>query len=125
MANHPLSSELIFAGLTVFYLVVGLGMVWFAKAVLKIESRVFYASLLLIPVLIHVSISGRLVSLKAPGGLEAKFASVSKQSVEFAGKTIKFSEQDMAVVSKLGAPSLEYVVNREQILSKLMLAVAQ
>lgn len=94
-------------------LVLGLGFLTVAAAKywLGIGGDAVYVALFLLPVVVYLVISGRLSELKA-GGLEAKFATVSRQSVELSAETVDASMQEMEVVFKAGARELAARMNQ-------------
>jgi CBS domain-containing protein len=93
--------------LSIAFLAFGLLTVWVSKTVLKLDSNAVFVSLLLLPIVVYVIVSGRLGELKAPGGLEAKFVTASGATVEGVAETIEPSEDDMVVIEKAGASALQ------------------
>lgn len=89
------------------FLVLGFAVIWVTKSFLNIEKDAVFISLLLIPVLIYTIVSGRLKELKGPGGLEAKFAESAAESISSQSETIEASIDEMQIVEKEGARTLE------------------
>ncbi len=93
--------------IAVLYLALGLGTVWVSKRFLGLDSDVLFAVILLAPITMHLMLSGRLGKLKAPGGLEVDFVSVSQAPVEAVFDTIEPSEDDVIYVAKGGFEALQ------------------
>src|SRR5688572_1825531 len=104
-----LSNDLKAIAASTLFLALGLLVIWFTKDRLKItsDSDAIFISLLLIPVVVFLIFSGRLRELKAPGGLEAKFADEARRSVDIAAETIEASVEDMQIVAKGGMQELK------------------
>jgi len=105
------SKEITAIVLSLFFMVVGFGLIWFSKVYLQIEGETLFIFLFLIPILAYAIFSGRLSEFKA-GGIEAKFVDVAKQSVEIGSETIEPSVNDMRVVAKAGAKELQKMLHR-------------
>jgi hypothetical protein len=86
------------------FLVLGFVGLWAVKNLLDINGEAVYISLLIMPIFIYLAYSGRLTGLKGPGGLEANFASVARQSVEEAARTEPISTEDAQPINK-GSPA--------------------
>lgn len=99
--------ELKAIGISLLFLILGFAVVWFTKAVVKIEGNAVYVSLLFIPVLVYVIISGRLKELKGPGGLEARFSEAASQAIKPASETIEPSVEEMQIIAKEGMRALQ------------------
>ena len=93
--------------ISALFLAAGCIVLWFAKTVLGIQGDAVLISLLIIPVLIYVIVSGKLEEFKAPGGVEAKFVKVANESVSAASETVKPSREDMQIVLKSSSALLE------------------
>jgi hypothetical protein len=87
--------------ITASVVLIGLGFfaAWFSKEVLKIESDVTYITVLLLPIIAYVILSGRLKELRV-GGLEAKFADAAEQQIEIDSETVGHSAQDLQILEK-------------------------
>lgn len=90
---------------SLIFIAVGLLVISFAKA-LDIEGDALYVSLLLLPAILYLILSGRVSELKGPGGLEAKFVKVAGTSVDFTSETIEPSLEDFQMVQKGGVRAL-------------------
>jgi CBS domain-containing protein len=99
--------ELKAIGISLLFLLLGFAIVWFVKTIVKIEDNAVYVSLLFIPVLVYVIISGRLKELKGPGGLEARFSEAAAQEIKPVSETIEPSVEEMQVVAKEGLRVLQ------------------
>lgn len=94
--------------IAILFLVIGFLAVWSMKAVAINAGDAVFVSLLLVPLMAYVILTGRLKELKAPGGLEAKFGDVARQpAVELASQRVEFVEEDMSVIAKSGVQELE------------------
>jgi hypothetical protein len=93
-------------GLSLLFLTAGFLVVWLTKSVVGIDGDVIFVSLLLIPVLVYLVLSGRLEELRGPGGLEARFTRVAQESVTIAKQAIAPSIQAMDMVRKAGLEEL-------------------
>lgn len=100
-------SEIRAIGISILFLVLGFGVLWFAKSVISIEGDMVFISLLLIPILVYVIISGKLEELKGPGGLEAKFVKAAAEAISIASDEVKPSVEEMQVVLKENLSVLE------------------
>jgi CBS domain-containing protein len=78
-----------------------------AKKIVNIEGDAIYVTLIFIPVLVYVIISGRLIEFKGPGGLEARFSDAVKESIKPSSETIEPSIEDMQVIAKEGIRGLQ------------------
>jgi len=94
-------------GISLLFLVFGFLVIWLIKAVLNIEGDAVFVSLLLIPVLVYMVISGKLKELKGPGGLEAKFTEAASESINASSETVEPSIDDMQIVAKAGVHALQ------------------
>lgn len=70
----------------------------------------FLVSLLLLPLLVYVILSGKIQELKGPGGLEAKFSTIANQSISAASETIKPESDELQSVLKESTVALEQKV---------------
>lgn len=98
--NQLESKEIAAIGLSVLFLMLGFLVLWLVKSVMEVEGDAVFISLLFIPLLVYVIISGKLEELKGPGGLEAKFAKAAGESVSIASEQIKGSVDEMQVIAK-------------------------
>jgi CBS domain-containing protein len=99
--------ELKATGISLLFLILGLAVIWIAKSIINIEGNAVYVSLLFIPVLVYVVISGRLKELKGPGGLEARFSEAAAQAIKPVSETIEPSVAEMQIVAKEGLRALQ------------------
>jgi hypothetical protein len=89
------------------FLVLGFLVVWIAKKVVNIEGDAIYITLIFIPVLVYVIISGRLTEFKGPGGIEARFSEAASQSVIPSSETVEPSVEEMQIMEKEGLRVLQ------------------
>jgi hypothetical protein len=89
------------------FLAVGFVILWFTKAVLKIEGEAVLIALLVMPILVYLILSGKLEEFKGPGGLEAKFTKVAGETVAAASEEVKLSVEEMQIVMKESLVVLE------------------
>jgi hypothetical protein len=87
---------------SILFLALGFVAIWLTKSVLKISGDSVFVSLLFVPILVYLIFSGRLKEIRAPGGLEAKFAEVAQKSAEAPAETIEASVDEMLKVAKGG-----------------------
>lgn len=59
--------------LSLLFVAVGIGVLWFAKDVAELDEDAVLVSLLLLPMLLYLALSGRLAEVTGPGGVSAKF----------------------------------------------------
>jgi hypothetical protein len=100
--NMPTSSqsknELAALSIAVGALALGFIVVWLARTVIQsIDSSVLIA-LIILPLLVYLSASGKLAEFKAPGGIEAKFIRAGAESVSPASEMVAYDNPQ--VVSK-------------------------
>lgn len=93
--------------ISILFSVIGCLVLWFTKSIIGIQGDAVLVSLLLIPVLVYVIITGKLEEFKAPGGLEAKFVKVANESVSAASETVKPSVEDMQIIRKSSSALLD------------------
>jgi len=91
---------------SILFLALGFAAVWLLREVLKLEGDAIYVSLLFVPILVYVIVSGRLGELKGPGGLEAKFVNVAEESLELGSEIIESAVGEMEMIAKGGAREL-------------------
>jgi hypothetical protein len=92
-------------GLTLLFLAFGIGALWAVKNFLGTDKDAVFVSILLLPALLFLILSGRITGFKAPGGLEANFAAVAEATVKPAAETV--SVQDMEIVAKAPVSTLK------------------
>jgi hypothetical protein len=83
-------------------LALGIGMLWLVKGVTKVEGDAVFVSLLVIPIVLYLLLSGRLQELKGPGGWEIKLAAVASQPVDSTSQEAPFERVEL--IAK-GGPS--------------------
>jgi CBS domain-containing protein len=93
--------------IAILFLGLGFLVLWLTKSIMSIEGDAVFISLLLIPILVYVIISGKLEELKGPGGLEAKFAKAANESISAATEKVELSVEEMQIVLKEGLGILE------------------
>jgi hypothetical protein len=101
--------ELRAIGISLLFLLIGLLVILATKAMLITAGDTVFVSLLLIPLLTYVIVSGRVSEFKAPGGLEVKLATMSNAPVEdMSSKNMKMlGEEEITIVSEGGLHGLE------------------
>jgi len=92
---------------SILFLALGFLVLWVAKSIMKIEGDAVFISLLFIPILVYVIISGKIEELKGPGGLEAKFAKAANETITAASEEVRLSMEDMQIVLKESMSLLE------------------
>jgi hypothetical protein len=102
-------SELWALGVSGLFLVLGLLVVWLVKGIANVEpvGDAVFVSLLLMPALVYMIVSGRMKELRGPGGLGAKFIETAAQSVSETASFGTVSIEDMMVVAKGGLSLLD------------------
>jgi hypothetical protein len=93
--------------ISIVFLILGFLVVWFAKELVNIEGDAIYVTLIFIPVLVYVIISGRLTEFKGSGGLEARFTEAVSQSIRPNLETIEPSVEEMQILEKEGIRSMQ------------------
>jgi hypothetical protein len=71
-----------------FFLILGLGVVWFARKVAGVQDGAVLASFVIVPALLYVVLRGDLAELRGPGGWAATFVRVARTTVNAAGETL-------------------------------------
>jgi len=93
-----------------FFLLAGLGVVWFAKAVVGVASSTVLSVLVIITALLYVILRGDLAELRGPGGWIATFR-ITNASVTFA--TQKFDiVADAQIIQKGSLDELDRLTSR-------------
>lgn len=101
MNKRSLNKEVTGIVVSILFLAVGFLAVWLTQSMISAAGDGVFVSLLLLPIIVYVIFTGRLSELKAPGGLEAKFAVVAQQpAAEIAAERIAVVDEDMKAVSK-------------------------
>ncbi len=99
--------ELKAIAISVVFLILGFLVVWLAKKLVNMEGDAIYVTLIFIPVLVYVIITGRLTEFKGPGGLEARFTEAASQSIRPNSETIEPSVEEMQILEKEGIRSMQ------------------
>jgi hypothetical protein len=81
-----------------FFLLLGLGVVWFARAVADVTDGAVLASFVIVPALLYVVLRGDLAELKGPGGWAATFVRVATSKVRSAGEQV--TQEDVQIIEK-------------------------
>jgi CBS domain-containing protein len=66
---------------TVVFIAMGVGVIWFVKDQVGIKGDAVLISVLLLPALLYLAISGRLTEITGPGGIGAKFRAAATTRV--------------------------------------------
>lgn len=94
--------------IAILFLTLGFLIIWVFKIMSISVGDAVFVSVLLIPVLVYMIVSGKLSEFKAPGGLEAKFVTVANRPVEeLASQRVEFVKEDMISVPKDSLGELE------------------
>jgi hypothetical protein len=93
--RHQISA----AGTATFFLLLGLGVVWFARKVADVHDGAVLASFVVVPALLYVVLRGDLAELRGPGGWQATFVRVARSQVSAAGEKLDVYE-DVQVIEK-------------------------
>lgn len=95
--------ELIAIPASILFLALGYLAVWLSQNFLGLNSDAILISLLVLPIFMYLILSGRLLELRTPGGLEAKFADVASDSLDLDTETVEPALDQLQMVSK-GSP---------------------
>ena len=68
--------------LAALFLVLAVGVVWFVKAVVGLRTSSLLISLLVLPALLYLIVSGRLAEFTGPAGIGAKFRALAEKPVQ-------------------------------------------
>ena len=82
----------------IFFLLLGLGVVWFARAIADVTDGAVLASFVIVPALLYVVLRGDLAELKGPGGWAATFVRVATSKVNPAGEQVE--SEDVQIIEK-------------------------
>jgi len=82
-----------------FFLLLGLGVVWFARKVADVQDGAVLAVLVIVPALLYLALRGNLAELRGPGGWAATFVRVARTRVSAAGEALDVS-QDVQIIQK-------------------------
>jgi CBS domain-containing protein len=102
--RSQLTNERVAISIAVGALVLGFIVVWLARTLIQSIDGSVLIALILLPLLVYLSASGKLAEFKAPGGIEAKFARAAAESVSPASETVAYDNPQ--VVAKEGVRSL-------------------
>lgn len=86
--------------ISLLFLFLGFGAVWAIKFIVNVDKDSVFVSILFMPALVYLIVSGKLKEFKGPGGLEAKFSETAKESVSTVSEKIELSVQDTEIVKK-------------------------
>jgi hypothetical protein len=82
-----------------FFLLLGLGVVWFARKVAGVQDGAVLASFVIVPALLFVVLRGDLKELRGPGGWAATFVLEARTRVSPAGGQLDVDE-DVEIIGK-------------------------
>jgi hypothetical protein len=99
------------AGWATFFLLLGLGVVWFARTVVGVQDGAVLASFVVVPALLYVVLRGDLAELRGPGGWAASFVRVASTTVSAAGETLDV-DQDVQIIQKESTSALGRRITR-------------
>ena len=99
------------AGWATFFLLLGLGVVWFARKVVGVQDGAVLASFVIVPALLYVVLRGDLAELRGPGGWAATFVRVASTPVSAAGETLDVDE-DVQIILKESTSALGRRIGR-------------
>lgn len=94
--NRPALSA---AAWATFFLLLGLGVVWFARRIAGVQDGAVLTSFVIVPALLYVVLRGNLAELRGPGGWAATFARVASSKVRAAGETVDV-DNDVQIIEK-------------------------
>jgi len=89
---------------SLFFLAMGLLIIWFSKRYIPIENNIAYILLFLAPAIFYLLFSGRVTELKG-GGFEARFKSIAEHSFRIPNDPIP--DEYVLNVEKRGMDYLE------------------
>jgi CBS domain-containing protein len=92
------SPEVRAAVLAVLSLVVGLGVLWVAQEALGLRGDAVLVSLLVLPALLYLALSGRLTEITGPGEVSVKFREVAAKPARASAQTL--TPEDVRMVQK-------------------------
>ena len=108
MNRQSLTKEATGILVSILFLALGFLAIWLTQSMRVTAGDAVFVSLLLIPIIVYVIVTGRLGELKAPGGLEAKFVDMArKPAAEIASERVAVVDEEMKVVTKSGPQELE------------------
>ena len=85
---------------SVLFILLGLGVLWLADEALGLGGDAVLISLLVLPALLYLALSGMLTEITGPGGVGAKFKEVAHASWQ------SLEEEDVEMVTKSGLEEL-------------------
>jgi hypothetical protein len=91
-------------GFAVLFLVLGLGVLWVADEAMDLGGDAVLVSILLLPALLYLALSGRLTEITGPGGVSAKFNEVAAKPAR--ASSHKVTEEHVQLVQKGGFEEL-------------------
>ncbi len=94
----------------ILFLLLGLGVVWFAKAVVEITSSAILSVLVIMPALLYVILRGDLAELRGPGGWAATFK-VTTATIAFAAQKFDMVT-DAQIIPKGSLSELDRLTSR-------------
>jgi hypothetical protein len=97
--HRPSRRGLSAAAWAIFFLPLGLGVVWVARKVAGVQDGAVLASFVIVPALLYVVLRGDLAELRGPGGWAATFVRVASTTVSAAGETLDVDE-DVQIIQK-------------------------
>jgi hypothetical protein len=95
-----MSGEFRAVGISVIVLVLGLAVIAATKVGLNVEGDAVFISLLLLPAVTYMVVSGRIKELKGPGGLEASFYEVATSTVNPTIEPVATDPSDLQLIPK-------------------------
>jgi len=105
--KYPSISERSFAAASgaTFFLLLGLGVVWFARRMVGLNDGALLSVLVIVPALLYVVLRGDLAELRGPGGWGATFRA-TKATVSFGAQRLDILD-DPQLLAKSGTADLE------------------
>ena len=100
--------------IAIFFLFLGIFVLWLLKTWLNMQQDVVLISLVLIPVFVYMIFSGRLQEIHGPGGLGATFMAVAKTSLD-----INESNAERIEVGQVGIIEKGGMLGLQQVLQKV------
>jgi len=124
MNRQALTKEVTGILIAILFLALGFLAVWGMHAMLLTAGDAVFVSLLLVPFIAYVILTGRVSEIKAPGGLEAKFVDMAKRPVmELAAQRVEFVKEDLKAIPKSGPDEIERLERLADVSKRIILTL--
>jgi CBS domain len=94
VAGEPRRRELYHVGVSLLFLAAGIFAVWFSQSVLEVEGEVILVAFLVLPLLLYLTLSGKVREFAA-GGLSVKLSEVSREPVSQVATVTEYMTVDL------------------------------